>query len=172
MATAKEVSICDNLRMTTSTNDAHQVLRQFRIIFNAVKGHFQQIEKAVGIGGAQVWALSVVAQCPGIKMGDLAKAMDIHQSTASNMVKAMVAQNLLQVQRDETDKRATHLTLTKAGAKLLERAPTPLAGVLPEALERLQPEVLHRLAIDLQHLITLLDCEKHPDAAHTPLADM
>ena len=35
------------------------VLRQFRQVFNAVKSHFQQVEKTVGMGGAQVWALSI-----------------------------------------------------------------------------------------------------------------
>lgn len=158
--------------MITSTNDAHLVLRQFRIIFNAVKGHFQQIEKAVGIGGAQVWALSVVSQQPGIKVGELAKTMDIHQSTASNMVRALVSQGLLAIQRDEADKRSSRLVLTQGGQALLDKAPAPLAGVLPEALERLEGEVLLRLAGDLQQLINLLNCDKDPDAAQKPLANL
>lgn len=158
--------------MTSSTNDAHLVLRQFRIIFNAVKGHFQQVEKAVGIGGAQVWALSVVAERPGIKVGELAKTMDIHQSTASNMVRSLVSEGLLQTQRDEDDKRSSRLLLTPSGWQLLDKAPGPLAGVLPEALERLDGEVRLRLASDLQQLIALLNCAKDPGAAQKPLADM
>jgi hypothetical protein len=35
---------------------AARVLRRFRMVFNAVKTHFQQVEKQAGIGGAQVWA--------------------------------------------------------------------------------------------------------------------
>ena len=64
-----------------------QVLRRFRVVFNAVRTHFQQVEKQVGLGGAQVWALSVVKDHPGIGMGGVAKSMDIHQSTASNLVR-------------------------------------------------------------------------------------
>jgi DNA-binding MarR family transcriptional regulator len=69
---------------------AARVLRQFRQIFNAVKTHFQQVEKIVGLGGAQVWALSVIRDAPDIGVCSLAQAMNIHQSTASNLVKTLV----------------------------------------------------------------------------------
>lgn len=35
-----------------------RVLRQFRIVFNAVRSHFRQVEREAGIGGAQLWALT------------------------------------------------------------------------------------------------------------------
>ena len=46
-----------------TNTEATEVLRKFRQVFNAVKNHFQQLEKKVGIGGAQVWALSLM-HCP------------------------------------------------------------------------------------------------------------
>src|SRR3990167_10270887 len=61
--------------------EAAVVLRQFRVVFNAVKTHFQHVERQAGVGGAQLWALSVVAGHPGIGVGELALKMDIHQST-------------------------------------------------------------------------------------------
>lgn len=45
---------------------AMRVLLQFRMVFGAVRSHFQKVEQAVGLGGAQVWALSVIAGTPGI----------------------------------------------------------------------------------------------------------
>ncbi|HWJ96252.1 MAG TPA: MarR family transcriptional regulator, partial [Telluria sp.] len=45
---------------------ATRVLRQFRIVFNAVKTHFRQVEREAGVGGAQLWALSVIERTPGI----------------------------------------------------------------------------------------------------------
>jgi hypothetical protein len=56
---------------------AVEVLRQFRQAFNAVKTHFQQVEKKVGLGGAQVWALSVIRDHAGIRVTELAQAMDV-----------------------------------------------------------------------------------------------
>lgn len=147
-----------------------RVLRQFRSVFNAVKTHFQQVEKRAGIGGAQVWALSVVQAQPDIGVGGLARAMDIHQTTASNLVKAMVAAQLVVVNRDAEDRRATHLRVTPAGLKVLKKAPGPFSGVLPEALAALDAETLGRLEGDLAKLLSQLQADER--AARIPLAQM
>lgn len=133
-----------------------RVLRQFRLVFNAVKTHFQQVEKQAGVGGAQVWALSVIRERPGIGVNDLARAMDVRQPTASNVAKLLAEQGLIAVQRDGRDGRAVQLHLLPAGARLLRRVPGPFAGVLPQALARLDPVVLSRLEKDLAALISEL----------------
>jgi DNA-binding MarR family transcriptional regulator len=151
---------------------ALQVLRQFRVVFNAVKSHFQQIEKKTGIGGSQVWALSIVAQQPGIGMSALKQAMDIHQSTASNLVKALVQRELLRVEKDDKDGRAVRLFPTPAGKKLLKSTPPPWAGVLPGALAQMDDASLRRMEIDLGKLLQLLGQDPNAKAARTPLADL
>ncbi len=91
MKNTVSTSSCDS-----STDDAAvRVLRQFRQVFNAVKTHFRQVEKTVGLGGAQVWALSLIRDMPGVGIGDLAQAMNIHQSTTSNLVKGLVERELV-----------------------------------------------------------------------------
>ena len=129
------------------------VLRQFRQVFNAVKSHFQQVEKTVGMGGAQVWALSVVREHPGIGVGALAKAMSIHQSTASNLVRTLIERDMVVAAKQGVDRRAVQLNLLPAGAKVLKIAPGPFAGLLPDALKSLPPETLARLRVDLGELI-------------------
>lgn len=147
-----------------------QVLRRFRIVFNAVKTHFRQVEKRVGIGGAQLWALSLIQERPGIGIGDLAQAMDVHQSTASNLVKTLVGQDLVVTSRSETDGRAVVLTVLPAAAKLIKKAPAPFAGVLPDALARLDSATLKRLDADLGQVIALLEADER--AANTPLGQL
>ena len=149
---------------------AARVLRRFRSVFNAVKTHFQQVEKKAGVGGAQVWALSVIQQQPDIGVGGLAKAMDIHQTTASNLVKAMVASDLVVARRLASDRRATQLRLTPAGVRVLKKAPGPFAGVLPEALATLDLETLTRLDSDLGKLLEVLQADER--GAGIPLAQM
>lgn len=150
---------------------AAQVLRQFRIVFNAVKSHFQQVEKRAGIGGAHVWALSVVRERPGIGVSDLARTMDIHQSTASNLVKSLVERELIKTTRNGDDRRTVQLHLLPDGAKVLRKSPAPFAGVLPQALANLDDATLRRLSKDLARLIA----ELHPEddrAARKPLAEL
>jgi len=147
---------------------AGRVLRRFRLIFNAVKTHFRQVEKRAGIGGAQVWALSVIRDVPGLGMRELAMAMDIHQSTASNLVRALADQGLVAIDKRASDRRAVQLTLLPPGARVLRRAPGPFAGVLPQALAGLDAATLARLDRDLGALITALDADER--ASGIPLA--
>lgn len=149
---------------------AGRVLQQFRQIFNAVKTHFQQVERAVGIGGASVWALSVVQARPGVGIGELARAMNIHPSTASNLVKALVERELMVAERQGSDRRAVQLKLSPTGRRLLKRSPGPFAGVLPDALASLDLPALQRLEADLASLLGILKTDER--AAHTPLADL
>lgn len=150
---------------------AIQVLRQFRVVFNAIKTHFKEIEKHAGIGGAHVWALSVVRQQPGIGVGELARRLDIHQSTASNLVRSLVERGLLAAERGEVDRRAVRLRILPDGSKVLCRVPAPFSGLLPKALSELDDALLDRLAQDLDVLIQQLQ-RKDMRASRKPLADL
>jgi DNA-binding MarR family transcriptional regulator len=154
----------------SAADGAVRVLRQFRLVFNTVKTHFQQMEKRAGLGGAQVWALSVVRDRPGIGVNDLARALDVRQPTASNLVKALAEQDLIEVRKDERDGRAVMLHVRPAGARVLRRAPGPFTGVLPEALSTLDPATLDRLEQDLAVLIKVLGADER--GANIPLSQM
>jgi DNA-binding MarR family transcriptional regulator len=153
-----------------SPEAAARVLRQFRLVFNSVKTHFQQVERKVGLGGAQVWALHVIHSNPGIGVNGLAAAMDVRQPTASNLVRALVALGMVEVRKDGPDRRAVQLHLLKPGAVVLRRAPGPYAGVLPEALSALDAHTLARLEADLGELIQVLGADER--GAGIPLAQM
>jgi DNA-binding MarR family transcriptional regulator len=140
------------------------------VVFNAVKTHFQQIEKRAGVGGAQLWTLSVIQANPGIGVNALARSMDIHQTTASNLVKSLVVEKMIAAERSRPDRRAVQLTVLPAGKRVLEKAPGPFAGVLPEALAQLDPETLQRLDHDLSLLIKALAADER--AQGIPLAQM
>lgn len=151
-------------------SDPAQVLRRFRVVFNAIRTHFQQIEKQVGLGGAAVWALSVVRDQPGVGVGGLALAMDIHQTTASNLVKTLRSKDLISLSKDEQDRRSVQLNILPAGLALLGRVSGPFEGVLPEALGKLPPATLARMDQDLGELIKVLKADD--DAAGIPLSDL
>lgn len=140
---------------------ATRVLRRFRLVFNAVKTHFRLVEKRAGIGGAQYWALSVVKQTPGIGVNDLARAMDVHQSTASNLVHSLVDLGLLVTEKGVDDRRAVRLSISPAGQRVLRKAPGPFTGILPQALARLDRKTLERLDADLAKLIAEIGASRH-----------
>jgi len=136
-----------------------RVLRQLRVVFNAVKTHFQQAERRSGVGGAQVWALSVIRDRPGLGITDLADALSVRQPTASNLVKSLVQQSLVEVRRDGPDRRSVQLHVRSEGRRLLRRMPGPFAGVLPDALAGLDADTLQRMEADLSLLIQRLQAD-------------
>ena len=156
-----------------ATNDevaSVQVLRQFRQIFNAVKTHFRQVERSAGLGGAQLWALGLVREHPGIGVTELARRMDVHQSTGSNLVRALVEKGLIATAKDDADRRNVQLRILPAGARALRASPGPFEGVLPGALDSLDPDLLARMHADLAVLIRALRVEDTDP--HTPLAEL
>ncbi|MFC5478504.1 MarR family winged helix-turn-helix transcriptional regulator [Massilia suwonensis] len=153
-----------------TTEPATRVLRQFRIVFNSVKTHFRQVEREAGLGGAQLWALSVIAQSPGIGVTELARSLDIHQSTASNLVRTLTQRGLVSAAREGFDRRGVALRALPAAEPLLKSAPMPFAGVLPDALSSLDEATLRRLEQDLGRLITLLAADEA--GAQVPLAQL
>ena len=148
-------------------DSAAKVLRRFRSVFNAVRHHFHSVETKVGVSSAEVWALSQVASHPGIGVGQLARSMDLHQSTASNLVRALLQAQLVTSVRGEVDRRSVHLHATARGLKVLAKSPQPFTGVLPDALQRLDPATLKRLDRDLGRLIEELRAD--PEDARIPL---
>ncbi len=149
---------------------AARVLRRFHVVFNAVKTHFQQVEKQAGVGGAQLWALSIVHASAGIGVNDLAHAMDVHQSTTSNLVETLVERELIAATRDGFDRRTVQLRVLRAGSPVLWRAPVPLAGVLLQALASLDAPALARLDAELLRLIAVRESDQ--GAANAPLGQL
>ena len=149
---------------------AAQVLRQFRLVFSTVRSHFRDVQRKADVGGAQLWALSLVHKHPGIGVSGLAKAMNIHQTTASNLVRSLVAQKLITTEKNGPDKRTVQLRMLTAGKRVLLRAPGPLMGVLPDALCRLDAKTLARLDHDLAALLKVLNADER--AAGIPLAQI
>jgi DNA-binding MarR family transcriptional regulator len=145
-----------------------RVLRQFRVVFNSVKTHFRQVEREAGVGGAQLWALSVIQRRPAIGVTELSRELDIHQSTASNLIKSLAERGLVTAAREGMDRRSVSLRIAPDGEAVLKSAPLPFAGVLPDALSTLDPAVLERLEEDLGKLIALLEADEA--SAKVPLS--
>jgi DNA-binding MarR family transcriptional regulator len=158
-------------RATLKNSKMLEVLKLFRILVKSIRGHYQVVENHSGVSGAQLWALAHVAGNPGSKVGELARALAIHQSTASNLVGRLESLGLLARHRLRHDQRSVELTLTPKGISALARAPRPLIGVLQQALLDLPEASLDALR---QHVGALIGIMKIKDtrSRSTPLSDM
>ena len=129
------------------------VLQRFRVLIRTAQRHSQWIERQSGVTGAQLWALQELKELPGLRVGELANRMALHQSTASNMIDRLETAELIRKERTSADQRVVRLYLTEQGEALLARAPSPARGVLPEALRLLDEDSLCKLQDDLDALL-------------------
>jgi len=149
-----------------------EVLEQFRIIVKSIRRHYQDVERRAGVSGAQLWALAQIAGQPGCQVGELARALAIHQSTASNLVRDLAARGLVSRERRGRDLRHVQLYVNAKGSRLLAAAPRPLIGVLQQALSELPAARLRALQAALAHVIARMRGKQVAAARALPLSEM
>jgi DNA-binding MarR family transcriptional regulator len=146
------------------------VLRQIRQLFRASQEHFKRVEARCGVSGVQVWAASELRERPGLTISQLASALSIHLSTASNLLDRMEGNALVRRERSQDDQRVVRVFLTGAGTRMLRKAPKPFPGVIPNALDQMSPSALSRLHRDLGTLLELAHVHGR-QAAMKPLSE-
>lgn len=133
------------------------VLKKFRIVVRAAQRHSAWVEKQCGISGAQLWVMQEVHDAPGSRVGEIAGKLAIHQTTMSNLLNGLVRQGYIVKSRDAHDQRAVRLMLSEKGNQLLDQAPKPAKGFLPEALLQMDASALLELDRGLGHLMQSID---------------
>ena len=131
-------------------------LKKLRIVVRSAQRHSAWIEKQCGVGGAQLWVLQELHDSPGLRVGEVAERLAIHQTTASNLLDALVKSGYVIKTRDAEDQRVVKLVLSGSGEELLQRAPKPARGLLPEALRKLDQDRLMELNKGLQALLDVI----------------
>ena len=131
-------------------------LRLLRTIFGSARVHDVEVRRRAGIPGSQLWALAEIARGAGLSVNGLAASMALHQTTASNLVNALVERKLIRRVRDRSDQRIVHLHVAAEGQRLLRRAPGPHNGLLLDAIHRLDATGLRRLRQSLTALAGML----------------
>ncbi len=134
-----------------------EALQNLRIIIRAAQRHSSWIEKHCGVTGAQLWVMQELYETPGLRVGQIAEKLAIHQTTASNLLDALVKKNCIDKLRDPNDHRVVRLVLSRHGATVLKRGPKPAKGLLPEALRKLDHNQLMKLNKCLRELLGVMD---------------
>lgn len=148
-----------------------EVLKKFRLIFGTVKQHFREVEQTCGISGSQLWILKLVSKTPNIGVSVLAKQLSIHQSTCSLLVEKLVKRKLINKVRSTEDQRRVGLEVTDEAKTLLNKAPGPAEGALPNALAVLPECILNDLNNSLAKIIEELG-NSGEQLAYEPLSDL
>ena len=129
------------------------VLQQLRVVVRLAGSHSARLERATGIPGAQLWALHEVAQADGLRVGELARRLRVHQTTASNLLNRLEAAGLVRKGRSPHDQRVVQVYLCAAGRRALKSAPGPTRGLLPNVLDGMSAVQLRKVHDGLAVLV-------------------
>jgi DNA-binding MarR family transcriptional regulator len=133
-----------------------QALDAIRRIISVLRRSSRLAESEVGIGGAQLFVLQQLATAPARSINELAERTYTHQSSVSVVIRRLVKQGLVERRPALDDRRRRELRLTRAGKRLVARAPVPAQIRLINGLRalsvsqlrtfvRLFDQVVHRM---------------------------
>lgn len=123
----------------------------------AVQTGMQNIHREHGLSGSQLWALWHVSARPGLRVGNLAAAMQVRHSTASNLLDRLERRLLVRRERQTDDTRVVRIYLTPTGQEVVKDVPVPLQGRLRGALQQMSGAELADLGVGLDRVIAILD---------------
>jgi len=140
-------------RSPSASAEVRAVLEAIRHVVRVLRVASRAAEKRVGLSGAQLFVLQVLADKDALSLGELAERTFTHQSSVSVVVGRLVDRGLVRRRRSNADARRLEVTLTRPGRVLAARAPAAAQGRLISGLERLDPRDRRTLARTLGGLL-------------------
>ncbi len=139
--------------------ETSRILDDLRRIVRVLRESSRTAERDLGVTGAQLFALKVVAQAPSLSLGEVARRTRTHQSTVSVVVKRLAAAGLVRRVVADDDARRAELQVTESGRALLRKAPQAGQERLLAGLGRLPKARRTALAAHLGELAVAMGLE-------------
>lgn len=135
-------------------------MQSFRRIFKAIQQYSEEVLKAFGVTGPQLWLLKTLRLDEGTSVGELSQKMYLHISTVSGIIDRLEAKGYVARKRGETDRRVVTVHLTAAGKRIVDQAPEPSQGKLLHSLQRLSEKEVLEMHEALQKIVRLMEVEQ------------
>lgn len=90
----------------------------FNQVFNAYRVNLEKSLSSIGLHSGQVFILISLWSENGQRQNDIAKSLNLSSPTVNKMVKSLIDGGFLNLQKDETDGRATQIFLTEKGIEV------------------------------------------------------
>ncbi|HWY56231.1 MAG TPA: MarR family transcriptional regulator [Terriglobales bacterium] len=102
-------------------------------------------DRELGIGPAQLSALSVLVFGGPQSLASLAEAEQVKPPTMSRMVTALLRAKLIHRRTDKQDRRALIIEATEKGVRIMQEGRRRRVETLAAAVQALQPDEIKRL---------------------------
>jgi DNA-binding MarR family transcriptional regulator len=139
--------------MTTPPPEADAILNAIRRLVRALHLYSREAETRLGLSGAQLFILQLLADGSPVSLKELAKRAMCDLSSASVVVEKLVRKELLARRRSEKDGRVLEIWLSAQGKLLLRQRPDALQTRLIQALARMKASRRRALSQGLSELL-------------------
>jgi DNA-binding MarR family transcriptional regulator len=131
--------------------EVDDVVREFVVASRVLVGiAARSLASAGDVTLPQFRALVVLSVRPTTTVSDLAAVLDVHPTTATRLIDRLVRKRLVRRTGAVEDRRITHLRLTAAGARLVQRITSRRASDVSDVVRRMPreqwPAVIEALA--------------------------
>jgi DNA-binding MarR family transcriptional regulator len=137
--------------------DTVEIVQGLRRIVKALHTYSQDVHKAYGLTGPQLWALKTLQSERRMSTGRLAAALAVHQSSVSLLIDRLEKRGLVRRLRGQLDHRFVDVELTRRGATLVADAPEPAQGRLLHALEAMPPREVRKIRHAVNRLVQAME---------------
>jgi DNA-binding MarR family transcriptional regulator len=134
-----------------------EIVQGLRRIVKALHTYSQDVRRAYGLTGPQLWALKTLQSERRMSTGRLADALAVHQSSTSLLIDRLEKRGLVRRLRGQLDHRFVDMELTRRGAELAADAPQPAQGRLLHALEAMPPREVRQIRDAVDRLVQAME---------------
>ena len=143
------------------TNDLEEdILIALRRIIRAVDIHSRYLANTVGLTGPQLVCLRVLGRLGRCTPSELARHVALSQATVTGIVDRLARRQLVTRARSEADRRLVEVTITEAGAAVLEQSPSALQEKLARRLHDLPAAEQENIRTTLEKIVHMMDGEE------------
>jgi DNA-binding MarR family transcriptional regulator len=126
----------------------------------AIDLHSRQLMAQCEVTAPQLVCLHMLAMEGRLTSKALADKVRLTPSTLVGILDRLEAKGLVSRQRDQADRRAVFVDLTKRGEAFVVKAPSPLQSALLDSFRLLPRKDQQRLATSLEEVVGLMQAEE------------
>lgn len=138
-------------------NKILEIMMTVKKIMMLIKQHLDQEFKALGISESQGLIIRTLMEYSDMKVSDIAKRLDLSNSTVSGIVDRLVEKGVVDRKRSEEDRRVVMISLAKSHCQPLKRHFEAVSTRLNKVMDLGSEQELDDIAIALEKLKGLLE---------------
>jgi MarR family transcriptional regulator, organic hydroperoxide resistance regulator len=145
--------------ISTAVSEVGRIVAGLRRVVRALELYSQEVRRDFGLTAPQLWALKTLERTGPLTTGALAKALVIHQSSASLLAGRLERRGLVRRTRSPDDRRCVRIELTDQGHAICAEAPEPAQGRLLHGLATMSPPRIRNIRRAVEDLVRAMEAE-------------